>query len=841
LDPGKLSVMDSLGNPGVASTLEHDAPAHSSAPMRSLARRLLACVLAFTACGTWSAQALASGNASAAAGFVESAQNRDGGFGEKRGKSSTPEASLWAATALLAAGKNPGDEWVKGGASLDEYLASHSSAYTSLTDLGLLTMVQSAAQGSSSYGDPAAKLETRLTESATREDPGGAALAILGLLAINTGAARQSATAAAQTLLTSPTPDGGWGSEGLSDSASTALVLQALAASGVASAGTPAVQAGVAYLHKAQANDGSIAASIRTDQAIASGSVTATAFTIQALDALGLPTLETPTGKSVLEGLTQYQQQGSGGLTSDGSLYSQIPPSVTETAEAFAAFDGISFPLASVARVSSGPPGKTSSGRPKPHSDHVSSGTAAQGVSDTAGTGGDHGAFKRETAAGATTSAGTARSHSSAAKAAGKDRKSSPKQPGAAAPAGGTSVSGEVVGDAKPPKLVSVAGQSAGGLSPAAKATLALAGLLLAAALLGAFLDARRPRRDGRSLAAVSVEACARFLAAARARGALMPFAVALVGAALIAFPFATDMLARTPKGADMITAFKPYMRASRLASYELDVRQLDEGFTQAAAKGHALLSPHTGTTAARRQFEASDPELIQFEQQWPQARSTLDGLIGTIQANRDNYEAVAALPRFTLFPWFFIVPGAILLLLAAAALLAPGAWRPLRWVIVALAIGLIAAPLAFQMWSRAPKGAALVSAFRNVETHGLVTKLQNDFATITTGEGALGGELVPALEEHGLSTAQVNKALPAVARLEGRWIEILQSITPMIGVMSDNVANYQAVAALPKFDLFPWLFLTAGVLVLVLVLLSASGLRLPIRRRLRAVEPQAA
>jgi hypothetical protein len=799
------------------------------------------CLLAFAACGALSTQAQASGNASAAAGFIETAQNKDGGFGEKRAKSSNPEASLWAATALLAAGKNPGDEWVNGGASLDEYLASHSSAYTSLSDLGLLTMVQSAAQGSSSYDDPAAKLETRLTESATREDPGGAALAILGLLAVNTSAARQSATAAARTLLASPTPDGGWGNEGLSDSASTALVLQALAASGVANAGTPAVQAGVAYLHKAQANDGSIAASIRTDQAIASGSVTATAFTIQALDALGLPTLKTPTGKSVLEGLTQYQQQGSGGLTSDGSLYSQIPPSVTETAEAFSAFNGISFPLASVARISAGPPGKTSSNRYTPHSDHVSSGTAAQGVSGRASPGSDHGAFKRETAASGTTSASTARSHASGAKAAGKDKKSSPKQSAPVAPAGGASVSGEVVGDAKPPKLVSVAGQSAGGLSATAKATLALVGLLLASALLGAFLDARRPRRDGRSLAAVSVAACAGFLSAARARGALVPFAVALVGVALIAFPFATDMFARTPKGADMITAFKPYMQPARLASYELDVRQLDEGFTQAAAKGPALLSPHTSATAAQRRFDASDPELIQFEQQWPQVRSTLDGLIGTIQANRDNYEAVAALPRFTLFPWFFIVPGAILLLLATAALVAPGAWRPLRWAVVALAIGLIAAPLAFQMWSRAPKGAALVSAFHNVETQSLVTKVQNDFATITTGEGALGGELVPALEEHGLSIAQVDKALPGVARLEGNWIEILQGLTPMIGVMSNNVANYQAVAALPEFGLFPWLFLIAGVLVAALVLLSASGIRLPIRRRLRAVEPQAA
>ncbi len=818
--------------------MQHTDPPPTRCAPRRLVRTLVACLLALASAWSLAATAQASGNASAAAGFIEGAQNKDGGFGAKRGQSSSAEASLWAAAALLAAGKNPGDEWVKGGTSLDEYLASHSSAYTSLSELGLLAIVQSSAQGSSSYGSPAAKLEDRLSESATRQDPAGAALAILGLLAVNTTAAHQAATAAAQVLLASPLSDGGWGSEGLSDSASTALVLQALAASGVASADSPAVRNGVAYLHQAQGNDGSIAASIRTDQAIASGSVTATAFTIQALQALGLPTLRTPTGKSVLEGLTQYQQQGTGGLTSDGSLYSQIPPSVTETAEAFTAFDGITFPLASVARLTSGPPVKGASGK-SPHSNHVSSGSAAQGVSGSTDTGSDKGAFKQATVAASTKAASKAKSHHAGAKApaGAKKTKAAAKQSGAA-PAGGASVSGEVVGDAKPAKLVSVAGQSAGGLSAAAKATLLLAALLLVSALFGGYLDSRRPRHDGRSLAAVSVATAARFLAGARSRGAAAPAAVLLIGATLIVFPFATGMFQRAPKGARMIAAFAPYMRPARLASYDLDVRQLDEGFTEAAAKGPSLLSPHAGSATARRQFGASDPELIQFEQQWPQTHETLTRLLGTIQGNRGNYEAVAALPRFTLFPWFFIVPGAILVLLAAAALAAPGAWRTLRWTFVALAVALIIAPLAFQMWTRAPKGAAMVSAFRNVETRALVTKVQNDFATITTGEGALSGELVPALEEHGLSAAHIDKALPAVAKLEGSWIGILQNLTPMIGVMSDNVANYQAVAALPAFGVFPWLFLIAGVLVLALVLLSVSRTRMPSSRRLRAVEP---
>ena len=133
-----------------------------------------------------------------------------------------------------------------------------------------------------------------------------------------------------------------------------------------------------------------------------------------------------------------------------------------------------------------------------------------------------------------------------------------------------------------------------------------------------------------------------------------------------------------------------------------------------------------------------------------------------------------------------------------------------------------------------------MVSAFRTVETRALVTKIQNDFATITTGEGAVSGELVPALEADDFTTSRIDRSLPAVASLEHSWIGILQSLTPMIGVMSDNVTNYQAVAALPASTLFPWLFLTAGLLVVAAVLLSAARGRLKLPRHVRAVEPQA-
>jgi len=796
--------------------------------------RLAACVALLAALlggagGPLAAAAHANGNASAAAGFIERAQNSDGGFGEKRGGASNPLASLWAATALVAAGKNPVDEAVKGGTTLDEYLAAHASRYRSLAELGLLTMVRSSAIGSSAYADPGARLQGALTPAAARSNPYGASLGIFGLLALGSASARQSAVAAAQALLASPLGDGGWGSNGLSDSASTALVLQALAATGVANATTPAVRAGVNYLHQAQANDGSIASSIRVDQAIANGSVTASAFTIQALTALGLPTLRTPNGKTVYQGLTQYQQLGTGGLTSDGSLYSQVPPSITETAQAFPAFDGLTFPFA-VVQLST----PSSKGGSHGSAGQVSAGTTTQGVSGSSGAHGNAAAFSQATAAnvaaGTHRDAGTAHGHAA-------------KHAGAAQSPGGSSVSGEVVGAAQAPKLAAVKGQAPGGLTGAQEATLALVAALLACALIGGYLDARRPRQDGLSGAAVATSWAYGAWQSARSRGAFAPLAAVLVGAALFTVPFATRMFERAPHGAQMINAFAPYMTAARLAVYEGDVHSLGAAAQETTAIAPTLLAPHASAAAGLRREQSLAPQALQFAHQWPGVQQTFASLLGTIQANRGRFAAVQALPSFNLFPWFFIVPGALLVALGLAALIKPAAWRGVRWGVAAVAVGLVLAPLAFGMWWRAPEGEQMIKAFSGIETHALTVKLQNDFATITTGEGGYAGELVPAVEAHGISAAALAHRLPAIAHLETSWIGILNHFTPLLGVMNNNVANYEAVAALPRFGLFPWLFAAPGLLLAGIVILRAlsSPRPLPVRRVVRTEEPQAA
>ncbi|MDO8212319.1 prenyltransferase/squalene oxidase repeat-containing protein [Conexibacter sp. CPCC 206217] len=850
---------------------------------------LLALLAATLLVGPLVARACAAGNASRAVGFIEEAQNRDGGFGAQKGGASDPLATLWASAALLAAGKNPRDEFLKNGRSAEDYLVAHAASYSSLEQLGLLALVQNASRlGASAFGRPLDRLRPRLSESAVRADPRGVAFAILGLLSADNGQARATARSAAQSLLASTTSDGAWGPDGNADSASTALVLQALAATGVANRDTPQVTSGFAYLRNAQVNDGAIAESTRVDKASAGGSVAATAYTIQALNAFGLGSIRTSTGKTERQGLTQYQQQSSGGLTSKGGIYSQVAPSVVETSQAFPAFNGVSLQLPVVRSTSGGPDAarkradakKRAADRAKhdnsqkrestgTSSDGASSGTSSDASSDTSAAD-DPGAFERATAGGNDDE--DAAHGRSGGGAAGPDARSAPDdakrsasadradaQSGGAADragdrsdppaaAGGDEVSGAVVRASSGPPLQTRAGADDSGLTNRQRATIAVGALLGLLLLAGIATERLRPRPTGAR--PLSTEAIAGVQAAARpvVRGAAKlggagvrdpasgrrlvarrrwPLLLVLaLGAALIALPAATKMFERAPQGATMIDAFAPYMTSERLASFQRDVREVDEYADEALTKAPQIFVPGVSDPQQRQQqFLTRSPQVALFSQQWPDVHRTFTRLLGTIQGNKANYDAVAALPPFTLFPWFFVVPGALLIVLALAGLLLgrrrPASWIPLRRATIALGVGLVLAPVAFQMFTRAPQGGRMVDAFRTIETRRTVQTVQGHFGTIAVGQGAIRTELVPRLQARGWSDARLRQQLPASMRLQRRWTAILNNLTPMIGVMSDNVVNYRAVAALPPFPLFPWLFVVPGLLAIALALLA--------------------
>jgi hypothetical protein len=293
--------------------------------------------------------------------------------------------------------------------------------------------------------------------------------------------------------------------------------------------------------------------------------------------------------------------------------------------------------------------------------------------------------------------------------------------------------------------------------------------------------------------------------------------AVLVIGLGLLAAPFIFQMMAldnRAPAGGEMIDQFRPYMSEARITkfdgfmdlinraeqSYKSDLRPVVAGAQRNAAQQSALGQVDDWTT----KWEG-DKGIF----------ADMGGMLRDIRANLDNFKAVDNLPPFWMFPFFFIMPGLIIALLARAAL---GGMRRGRGTgkagkaLVVMGVGLIAAPFIFQMMggeNRAFQGADMISDFKPIMTAERVTSVQNYFPVIGLAEGQLRNQLVP------LTRSQANSAsTPVIDEFSKTWPEIGNEFAQFLGAMSDNLDNFAKVKALPPFALFPFFFILPGLMV---------------------------
>ena len=197
-------------------------------------------------------------------------------------------------------------------------------------------------------------------------------------------------------------------------------------------------------------------------------------------------------------------------------------------------------------------------------------------------------------------------------------------------------------------------------------------------------------------------------------------WAVLVIGLALVIAPLALSLPSKTAAGQRMLNGFQPIMQPDQVqltANYYnhvfvplgkvtpmMSTKNLAKfqaylpGFTGMqvdAAKLVPLLSQALHMTPAQVQQMMSKqlPSMAGMLQNLPAMQRDFGGLLGTMQGNVDifsqvpaglkhykplvttmqanvnNYKQVNSLPDFRLFSFFFIVPGALLMLLAGASL----------------------------------------------------------------------------------------------------------------------------------------------------------------------------
>ena len=307
-----------------------------------------------------------------------------------------------------------------------------------------------------------------------------------------------------------------------------------------------------------------------------------------------------------------------------------------------------------------------------------------------------------------------------------------------------------------------------------------------------------------------------RFAGQPARRGPLV--VVLILGLGLALAPVAFQMFDRAPKGGDMIDAFEPYMTPAKITQFEGYMAEMRVARTEVDKKVRPELQSALGLDAAA--IDTRFVPLSSFDRQWPKLDADMSDMLVKMRRNIGNYEAVAALPPFPLFPWFFVIPGLLIAGLAAWGLRAARKGKASRAAVIAIVVfglGVVAAPAIFQMFDRAPKGADMIDDFRSLMTDKKLRTIQGYFVTLGAGEGNVRTAALPALEvaaPAGQLPAPASQRFPAVTRWSEDWPTIFREFAPMIGVMSGNVANFAAVDALPPFWMFPWFFVIPGLII---------------------------
>jgi hypothetical protein len=179
-----------------------------------------------------------------------------------------------------------------------------------------------------------------------------------------------------------------------------------------------------------------------------------------------------------------------------------------------------------------------------------------------------------------------------------------------------------------------------------------------------------------------------------------------VIGVGLIVTPFAMSMFSRTSKGEQMVNDFRPLMQPAAVQTtadyyYNTFVKLRPIALAMNAQTAATLKGYSQGITAMmqdlakmppaqQQQLARSYPAMAQMLKGLPQMQKTLDGftamiagnlatfqnvppgldhykpLVDTMQASVDNYAAVDAMPPMGFFPWFFIIPGIVFVLIAA-------------------------------------------------------------------------------------------------------------------------------------------------------------------------------
>jgi hypothetical protein len=275
-----------------------------------------------------------------------------------------------------------------------------------------------------------------------------------------------------------------------------------------------------------------------------------------------------------------------------------------------------------------------------------------------------------------------------------------------------------------------------------------------------------------------------------------------VLGAFLFVGPIAGGLFAKAASGEQMIDQFAPYMNANSLLRYRADLETLRHGTS-------GIDSVYRDRNVPIGRF----PLLDDYRLQSTAILDRASGLLGLVSATEPDYQRVSEIGGFDRMP-FLIVVGGIVAICGGCVLLAGSAAhaRTAALLVVLTSAAFVSYPFVGGLYGGASAGHRMLHSLAPVMTSGEVRQLQSDFVVLV--------EAVGELETTFRGVAQPGAAATEVATLVGKWPMISSDLASLVGVIDDNLGNFNALENLDALTrgfgvsglvAFPWLLVGVG------------------------------
>ena len=148
--------------------------------------------------------------------------------------------------------------------------------------------------------------------------------------------------------------------------------------------------------------------------------------------------------------------------------------------------------------------------------------------------------------------------------------------------------------------------------------------------------------------------------------------AILVIGAVLIIMPFAFQMFDRASAGAEMMKAFEPVLTRANVTTFQGHM-QTFAGMQADMNKMMPALAQGMGMTSDQlnQMLRQKFPGVATGMQQMNTMGADFGKVITVMDQNVENFQKADKLPMKTM-PWFFVIAGALLVVLSGAQLLIP-------------------------------------------------------------------------------------------------------------------------------------------------------------------------